>query len=134
LKKPNREKNRLIRFDFDFISLKPKKPNPNRKEPSHTEKNRAKPKKLSQTDWTDFYYKKPNRIKNGHSYKKKHPLVSFKRNHETSFCFIGHHTPKPIRLVPSPLHQTQNMSNTLHLLPLSFYWSSNRQFLKDAQS
>lgn len=35
-----------------------------------------------------------------------------KRNHETSFYFIGHHRPEPIRLVPSPLHQPWNFRLT----------------------
>jgi len=35
-------KNQSVRFSFDFISLKLKKPNPNRKKPGQTGKNRAK--------------------------------------------------------------------------------------------
>jgi hypothetical protein len=36
-------KNRPVQFGFGFISLKPKKPNRNRKKPSQTEKNQVKP-------------------------------------------------------------------------------------------
>jgi hypothetical protein len=36
-------KNRPVQFGFGFTSLKPKKPNRNRKKPSQTEKNQVKP-------------------------------------------------------------------------------------------
>jgi hypothetical protein len=57
-------KNRPVRFDF--INLKPKKSNPNKKNPEKTrakpEKNRAKPEKPSQTGKTVFVLKtEPNR-------------------------------------------------------------------------
>jgi len=71
LKKPNREKNRLnrlkfkkkrpIRFSFDFISLKPKKPN--RIEPN-PKKNQAKPEK-TKPKWFEPVFVQKNRIKTG---------------------------------------------------------------------
>ena len=54
-------KNRPVRFGFDFLSLEPEKPNRTRTRTEKTGKNRAKPKKPSQTGLNRFCSKKPNR-------------------------------------------------------------------------
>ena len=57
-----KKKTRPVRFGFCFIKLKPKKPNPNRKKLSQTEKKEPKTEKTEPNRFEPiFVLKKPNR-------------------------------------------------------------------------